>query len=88
MPSSQGQVKELQKELEDSRAAQKEVLTSARESERRSKTVEAEILQLHEVMPRGAFVFICRPGQPSDLVRMSSFFLKVEHLMHPISVHT
>lgn len=46
--SSQGQMKELQRELEDSRAAQKEVLASARESERRSKAMEADVVQLHE----------------------------------------
>lgn len=42
-------MKELQRELEESRAAQKEVLASARESERRSKAMEADMLQLHEV---------------------------------------
>lgn len=46
-------MKELQRELEDSRAAQKEVLASARESERRSKAMEADIIQLQEVRPRG-----------------------------------
>lgn len=51
--SSQGQVKELQRELEDSRAAQKEVLASAREAERRSKAMEADIIQLQEVRPQG-----------------------------------
>lgn len=44
-------MKELQRELEDSRASQKEVLASARESERRSKAMEADIVQLHEVRP-------------------------------------
>lgn len=44
-------MKELQRELEDSRAAQKEVLASARETERRSKAMEADIVQLHEVRP-------------------------------------
>lgn len=47
--SSQGQVKDLQRELEDSRAAQKEVQAAARESERKSKAMEADIVQLHEV---------------------------------------
>lgn len=51
MLSSQGQMKDLQRELEDSRAAQKEVLTSARESERRSKAMEADIMHLNEVRP-------------------------------------
>lgn len=44
-------MKELQRELEDSRAAQKEVVASAREAERRSKAMEADILQLQEVRP-------------------------------------
>lgn len=49
--SPQGQVKDLQRELEDSRAAQKEVLASAREAERRSKALEADVIQLQEVSP-------------------------------------
>lgn len=47
--SSQGQMKDVSRDLEDSRAAQKEVLASARESERRVKVLEADIAQLHEV---------------------------------------
>lgn len=58
--SSQGQAKELQRQLEDSRAAQKEVLASAREAERRSKAMEADIIQLQEVRPRG-------DGPPADI---------------------
>lgn len=54
--SSQAQVKDLQRDLEDSRAAQKEVLTSARESERRAKVMEADIVQLHEVRSCGVKV--------------------------------
>lgn len=46
-------MKDLQRDLEDSRAAQKETLTSARESERRSKAMEADVIQLHEVRPGG-----------------------------------
>uniref|UniRef100_A0A8D3CNQ3 Myosin, heavy chain 11b, smooth muscle n=1 Tax=Scophthalmus maximus TaxID=52904 RepID=A0A8D3CNQ3_SCOMX len=46
----QGQVKDLQRELDDSRAAQKEALTSARESERRTKVMEADVVQLHEML--------------------------------------
>uniref|UniRef100_A0A4W5K527 Myosin tail domain-containing protein n=1 Tax=Hucho hucho TaxID=62062 RepID=A0A4W5K527_9TELE len=45
----QAQMKELQREVEDSRTAQKEVLSSARESERRAKTLEASFMQLQEV---------------------------------------
>lgn len=43
-------MKDLQRELEDSRAAQKEVQAAARESERKSKVMEADMVQLHEVM--------------------------------------
>lgn len=42
-------MKDLQRDLEDSRAAHKEVQTSAREAERKSKAMEADIVQLHEV---------------------------------------
>jgi len=42
-------VKDLQREVEDSRVAQREVLSSARESERRVRTLEAQALQLQEV---------------------------------------
>lgn len=47
-------MKELQRELEDSRAAQKEVLSSARESERRAKAMEADMVQLQEVHLKGS----------------------------------
>lgn len=43
-------MKDLQRDLEDSRTAQKEVLSSAREAERKSKAMEADIVQLHEVL--------------------------------------
>lgn len=43
-------MKDLQRELEDSRAAHKEVQAAARESERKSKAIEADVVQLHEVM--------------------------------------
>ena len=42
-------MKDLQRDLEDSRSAHKEVMASARESERKSKTMEADIVQLNEV---------------------------------------
>lgn len=66
MFSSQAQVKELQRELEDSRAAQKEVLASAREAERRSRATEADVVQLQEVRPRGE--------APPSLMKLSVLF--------------
>lgn len=42
-------MKDSQRELEDARASNKDVLSEARESERKARTMEAEILHLHEV---------------------------------------
>lgn len=42
-------MKDFQRELDDARAAREEVLSSAKENERKAKTLEAELLQLHEV---------------------------------------
>ena len=47
----QAQQKELQREVEESRLAQREVLSSAREAERRLRATEAQTLQLQEVRP-------------------------------------
>ena len=47
----QAQQKELQREVEESRLAQREVLSSAREAERRLRSMEAQTLQLQEVRP-------------------------------------
>lgn len=40
---------DYQRELEDARAAREEVLTTAKESEKKAKTLEAELMQLQEV---------------------------------------
>uniref|UniRef100_A0A672T9S3 Myosin-11-like n=1 Tax=Sinocyclocheilus grahami TaxID=75366 RepID=A0A672T9S3_SINGR len=45
----QAQMKDFQRELDDARAAREEVLSSAKENERKAKTLEADVLQLHEV---------------------------------------
>lgn len=47
----QAQMKDFQRELEDARAAREEVLTTAKESERKAKSLEAELMQLQEVIP-------------------------------------
>lgn len=44
-------MKDYQRELEDARAAREEVLATAKESERKAKSLEAELMQLQEVMP-------------------------------------
>lgn len=47
--SLQAQMKDFQRELEDARAAREEVLSSAKESEKKAKSLEAELMQLQEV---------------------------------------
>lgn len=42
-------MKDYQRELEDSRAARDEVLSTAKESEKKAKSLEAELMQLQEV---------------------------------------
>lgn len=42
-------MKDYQRELEDAHAAREEVLSSAKESEKKAKSLEAELMQLQEV---------------------------------------
>lgn len=42
-------MKDTQRELEDARTFHKEITSDARESERKARTMEAEILHLQEV---------------------------------------
>lgn len=43
-------MKDYQRELDDARAAREEVLSTAKESEKKAKSLEAELMQLQEVM--------------------------------------
>lgn len=43
-------MKDYQRELEDTRAAREEVLATAKESEKKAKSLEAELMQLQEVI--------------------------------------
>lgn len=43
-------MKDFQRELEDARAAREDVLTTAKESEKKAKSLEAELMQLQEVI--------------------------------------
>ena len=47
-------MKDYQRELEDAHAAREEVLTTAKESEKKAKGLEAELMQLQEVTARVA----------------------------------
>lgn len=42
-------MKDYQRELEDARAAREEVLSTAKESEKKAKSLEAELMQMQEV---------------------------------------
>lgn len=43
-------MKDFQRELEDARAAREDVLTTAKESEKKAKSLEAELMQMQEVI--------------------------------------
>ena len=45
----QAQMKDYQRELEDARASRDETFSQSKENEKKLKSLEAEILQLHEV---------------------------------------
>lgn len=45
-------MKDYQRELDDARAAREEVLATAKESEKKAKSLEAELMQLQEVRSR------------------------------------
>ena len=49
--SAQAQMKELWREVEETRSAREEIFAQNRESEKRLKGLEAEVLRLQEVMP-------------------------------------
>ena len=42
-------MKDYQRELEDARASRDEIFSQSKENEKKLKSLEAEILQLHEV---------------------------------------
>lgn len=46
----QAQTKDFQRELDDARSARDDVLSTAKESERKAKSLEAELMQLQEVL--------------------------------------
>lgn len=45
----QAQMKDFQRELDDARSSRDDVLSTAKESERKAKSLEAELMQLQEV---------------------------------------
>lgn len=54
----QAQMKDFQRELDDTRAAREEVLATAKESEKKAKNLEAELMQLQEVHTAHCYIHI------------------------------
>lgn len=46
---NKAQMKDYQRELDDARAAREEIFATARENEKKAKSLEAELMQLQEV---------------------------------------
>lgn len=46
-------MKDYQRELEDARASRDDIFAVSKENEKKLKSLEAEIVQLHEVLPDG-----------------------------------
>lgn len=55
--STQAQMKELWREVEESRTSREEIFGQNRESEKRLKALEAEVLRLQEVLPGRAWLW-------------------------------
>jgi len=65
-------MKDYQRELEDAHAAREEVLTTAKESEKKAKGLEAELMQLQEVTPKVSVERNMRYGRENDDVDFSN----------------
>lgn len=48
-------MKDYQRELEDARASRDDIFAISKENEKKLKSLEAEIVQLHEVCASGIF---------------------------------
>lgn len=55
-------MKDLIRELEDTRMSREEILTQSKESEKKMKAMEADMLQMHEVSVDAVFDEICLPS--------------------------
>lgn len=47
-------MKDFQRELEDARASREEIFATAKENEKKAKSLEADLMQLQEVPQMGA----------------------------------
>lgn len=64
--SAQAQMKELWREVEESRSSREEIFAQNRESEKRLKALETEVLRLQEVMPGWAWPWLWGERGPGD----------------------
>lgn len=58
-------MKDFQRELEDSRASRDEIFATAKENEKKAKSLEADLMQLQEVRPPPRCARFPGQGQPS-----------------------
>lgn len=66
----QAQMKDYQRELEEARASRDEIFAQSKESEKKLKSLEAEILQLQEVSWKSKrFVFLPRVRQRVKILK-------------------
>lgn len=57
----QAQMKELIRELEDTRMSREEILASSKETEKKLKSMEADMLQMQEVSTPTSSCFLSTP---------------------------
>lgn len=70
-------MKDFQRELEDARASRDEIFATAKENEKKAKSLEADLMQLQEVEPSrcgpwGGGVLWAEPVAPTHLFPSSS----------------
>lgn len=75
----QAQMKDYQRELEDARASRDDIFAVSKENEKKLKSLEAEIVQLHEVQDSGLLTAAVRSERSALLPLM--FYCRIwQHL--------
>lgn len=73
----QAQMKDYMRELEDTRTSREEILAQAKENEKKLKSMEAEMIQLQEVMAYACKPRVCLfswPGTKHGSLNLNSIF--------------
>lgn len=71
-------MKDYMRELEDTRTSREEILAQAKENEKKLKSMEAEMIQLQEVMEyacKSGFVHFLWPRTKCSSLNWSGYFL-------------